>query len=373
MNYYIFLSYNFREIDNDIFDLIINPRNIIIIYIKPKNNYIRKNIALDEAWDLFAIELLKIGIPSYEFNGTTKELDNLITIIKKSDNKNIILKDTPRLLFPPINKEYKLCKPFFNYQIKNNPVNINKSESFFTHTYSFSPIEFSHDSLQLYKKKKIQLSKKNIQNIWKDILESDIIPSYAEKRDYLDAQHTTCLSSYINSGQISVRQIWLDTIAEYGTNHPGSVKFLSELGWRDFAYHQFHNCPTMTWENINPRAKIIYKEDEKLFNNWKEGKTGCRIIDAGMNQLRQTGWICNRIRMLVASFLTKNLKISWQKGAEYFLEQLIDADPIINALNWQWVAGTGTDYMPHFRIFNPYIQAKKYDPHEIYQNKWAII
>jgi deoxyribodipyrimidine photolyase len=373
MNYYIFLSYNFRLIDNPIFDLIKNPDNIVIIYVRRQNNYVRKNEILDDAWDAFAIKLMEIGILCYEFNGSAELLNDLIKDIKKKNNKNIVLEDTPRLLFPLLDKEYKLCRPFLNYNLKNNKVELVDSESFFDRKYRFEKKNLDYLHLKIYKKNDIKHKneeKKDIQAIWKKILNSDLIPSYAEKRDYLDGQYTSHLSLYINSGQISIRQIWNEVDKKYG-NTIGGAKFLSELGWRDFAYHQFQYHPHMTWKNLRANVTIAYKNDNKAFEQWKNGNTGYRIIDAGMNQLNQTGWISNRIRMLVASFLTKNLQISWQQGAEYFLEKLIDADPIINALNWQWVAGTGTDHMPHFRIFNPVLQAKKYDKDEIYQNKWA--
>lgn len=370
MNYYILLRYNFRIIDNPIFDMIKNPDNIVVVYVKSKTNYLRKKKLLDEAWDIFAEELINIGINCYEFDDSIEELNFLIKAIKKN-NDNIILEDIPTLLFSLINKEYKLFKPFFNYNLKNNTVGFVDSDFFFRKKHRSDKINIQHLSLVLYKEKKHKKNKSNdIQKIWNNILKSDLISLYADKRDYLDAEYTSHLSLYINSGQISIRQIWHDTIKNYG-NTEGGIKFLSELGWRDFAYHQFHYHPSMTWKNLNQNANIIYDNNELLFNKWKSGNTGVPIIDAGMNQLQQEGWIPNRIRMLVASFLTKNLKVSWQKGAEYFLEQLSDADPVINALNWQWVAGTGTDYMPLFRVFNPVLQAKKYDKNEVYQNKWV--
>lgn len=370
MNYFIFLSYNFRIIDNPIFDLIKDFENIVVIYVKPQSNYVRKNSILDEAWNIFAQKLLSIGISCYEFDGKETELAILIESIKKN-NKNKVLEDRPTVLFPPIDKEYKLCRPFFNYNLKNNSVELSDSECFFKKKYKFEKINFHDPKLTVYTIKD-NAKKKDIQNIWVHILQSDLIPDYAEKRDYLDAEHTTHLSKYINSGQISVRQIWHDTIKKYGKTEGGS-KFLSELGWRDFAYHQFLYHEDMGWKNLNTKASVVYKNDKKSFDNWKSGQTGYRIIDAAMNQLRETGWMPNRMRMLVASFLTKNVLVSWQQGAAYFLEQLIDADPVINALNWQWVAGTGTDYMPHFRIFNPLLQAKKYDKNGVYQNRWAPV
>lgn len=372
MNYYIFLSQNFRTIDNKIFSEIINANSIIVIFIKLENNYLRKNTIVKEAWNILANELIEIGIDCYEFEGMNQELKELIDIIKKGDN-NVILEDTPTLLFPLITKEYKLCKPFFTYQLKNNKVSTIDSESFFKEKYNLNKIDCQYSQLKLYKKKtELGYQSKIINHIWNQILNSNIILNYAEKRDFLEAEHTTNLSRYINSGQISVRQIWIETINLHGINNPGVLKFLSELAWRDFAYHQFQYHPNMFWENLNPSPTIIYKNNEKDFDNWKQSKTGFPIIDAGMNQLNKTGWIPNRIRMLVASYLTKNLSVSWQQGAEYFLEQLIDADPIINALNWQWVAGTGIDHMPYFRIFNPTLQAKKYDSDGIYQKKWII-
>ncbi|MGD9108320.1 MAG: deoxyribodipyrimidine photo-lyase [Gammaproteobacteria bacterium] len=194
------------------------------------------------------------------------------------------------------------------------------------------------------------------------------IKDYAKKRDFPAINGTSNLSPYLAVGVISARQC---LFAAMKANHnrldkgnAGISTWISELIWRDFYKHLIFGFPFLCQHQPfkSYTDKISWKTNKKLFNAWKNGKTGYPIIDAAMQQLNQTGWMHNRLRMLVASFLTKILLIDWRLGEKYFAEHLIDYDFAANNGGWQWSASTGADCMPYFRVFNPMIQSKKYDP-----------
>ena len=177
------------------------------------------------------------------------------------------------------------------------------------------------------------------------------------------------LSPHIHFGEISVNQIWHEI-----KKHPldkDSDHFLSEIGWREFSYYLLHHFKKLDEENFQKKFdNFPWRYDEKLFSLWKKGNTGFPIIDAGMRQLWETGYIHNRVRMIVASFLVKNLQIHWHHGRDWFWECLVDADLASNSASWQWVAGSGADAAPYFRIFNPVLQSKKFDLNGEYIRKY---
>jgi deoxyribodipyrimidine photo-lyase len=149
--------------------------------------------------------------------------------------------------------------------------------------------------------------------------------------------------------------------------------FLREIGWREFAHHLLFHFPNSDSEPLNGRFKGFPWRD-KYGNDlaaWRQGKTGIPLVDAGMRELWHTGWMHNRVRMVVASFLTKNLLIPWQEGAAWFWDTLVDADLANNSLGWQWVAGCGADAAPYFRVFNPVLQGEKFDPEGVYVRRWV--
>jgi deoxyribodipyrimidine photo-lyase len=140
-------------------------------------------------------------------------------------------------------------------------------------------------------------------------------------------------------------------------------KFLSELGWREFSYHLLHGFSDLATRNLQARFDdFSWRHDPKALRAWQRGRTGYPIVDAGMRQLWQTGWMHNRVRMVVASFLVKHLLTDWRCGESWFWDTLVDADPANNPASWQWVAGCGADAAPYFRIFNPVLQGQKFDP-----------
>ncbi|ALP52735.1 deoxyribodipyrimidine photolyase [Candidatus Tenderia electrophaga] len=197
---------------------------------------------------------------------------------------------------------------------------------------------------------------------------------YDAGRDRPDRLDTSRLSPHLAFGEISPRQVVsavLNAFMDHATQGDSMDRFLSELGWREFAYHTLHHFPYATDTPLNPRFEAFpWRDDKALLRAWQQGKTGFPIIDAGMRQLWHSGWMHNRVRMIVASFLTKNGLQPWQTGARWFWDTLVDADLASNSFNWQWVAGCGLDAAPYFRIFNPVRQSERFDPHGDYLRQW---
>jgi deoxyribodipyrimidine photo-lyase len=200
---------------------------------------------------------------------------------------------------------------------------------------------------------------------------------YSETRNRPDLTGTSRLSPHLHFGEISPRQIWhgLKSFAEKRGLKPAEwhgSQFLAEVGWREFAHHLIFHFPRTTDEPLRREfEKFPWREDKKLLCAWQKGETGFPIIDAGMRELWATGWMHNRVRMIVASFLVKDLLLPWQTGAKWFWDTLVDADLASNTLGWQWTAGCGADAAPYFRIFNPTTQGEKFDPHGDYVRRWC--
>ena len=199
--------------------------------------------------------------------------------------------------------------------------------------------------------------------------------SYAAARDRPDRPATSRISPYLRFGNISVRQVWHAAMAHAmrsGSAGRNLEKFQSELGWREFSYHLLYHNPDMARRNLQSRFDgMPWRDDSNAFKAWQQGKTGYPLVDAGMRELWATGWMHNRVRMVVASFLIKDLLIDWRKGEAWFWDTLVDADAANNAASWQWVAGSGADAAPFFRIFNPVLQGEKFDPEGAYVRRWV--
>jgi deoxyribodipyrimidine photo-lyase len=199
--------------------------------------------------------------------------------------------------------------------------------------------------------------------------------SYAAARDRPDRPATSRLSPYLRFGNISVRQVWHAAMAHSmrsGSAGRNLEKFQSELGWREFSYHLLYHNPDMARRNLQNRFDgMQWRDDSKALKAWQNGRTGYPLVDAGMRELWATGWMHNRVRMVVASFLIKDLLIDWRKGEAWFWDTLVDADGANNAASWQWVAGSGADAAPFFRIFNPVLQGEKFDPEGAYVRRWV--
>ena len=202
------------------------------------------------------------------------------------------------------------------------------------------------------------------------------LKDYATARDRPDRQATSLLSPHLAFGEISPRSIWC--AVRHGTAarpelHDAESKFLSELGWREFSYHLLFHNPDLATKNHNPRFDAFpwRTPNPGALQAWQTGRTGIPIVDAGMRELWRTGFMHNRVRMIAASFLTKNLLIDWRVGEQWFWDTLCDADSANNPAGWQWVAGCGADASPYFRIFNPVLQGGKFDPEGAYTRRYV--
>jgi deoxyribodipyrimidine photo-lyase len=186
---------------------------------------------------------------------------------------------------------------------------------------------------------------------------------------------TSRLSPHLHFGEISPRQIIWQTLAmsSSGGEQIGEATFLKEVGWREFAYYMLYHFPHTLTKPMNPQFEKFpwSKLDKNHLTAWQKGLTGVPIIDAGMRELWATGWMHNRVRMIVASYLTKNLLIHWREGEHWFRDTLVDADIASNVFGWQWTAGSGADAAPYFRIFNPVLQGEKFDKQGEYVRHWV--
>lgn len=204
-----------------------------------------------------------------------------------------------------------------------------------------------------------------------------LAPDYGEQRDLPGVDGVSRLSPHLHFGEIGPRQIWAAARAQAKETgvfpaNAGVQKFLSEVGWREFAHHLLFHFPHTPEAPLRTEfAAFPWRTDAKQLRAWQRGRTGYPIVDAGMRQLWTTGWMHNRVRMIVASFLVKHLRLSWQAGADWFWDTLVDADLASNTLGWQWTAGCGADAAPYFRIFNPMLQGAKFDPEGAYVRRWV--
>ncbi len=238
------------------------------------------------------------------------------------------------------------------------------------------PQSLSLEALKLLPKIKwhLDISKYwNIENLeLKKVIKKFIeqtLEGYSQNRDIPSVAGTSQLSPYLSWGQISIKYFY-----DFLNQFPGSAPYQRQLIWREFAYHLLNHFPQSVTEPMNAKFKFFPWEDraqKKFLKAWQKGMTGYPLIDAGMRQLWQTGWMHNRVRMVAASFLTKDLFISWQAGAKWFMDTLVDANLANNTMGWQWVAGCGVDAAPYFRIFNPITQSEKFDPDGTYIRQYV--
>jgi deoxyribodipyrimidine photo-lyase len=199
----------------------------------------------------------------------------------------------------------------------------------------------------------------------------DTLEDYRRTHDLPAVEGTSRLSPHLAFGEISPRQIWRAATTTHGQS-AATEKFLSEIGWREFSYHLLLHFGDMSQRSFRPEFNAFpWMTDRKALDAWRHGRTGYPIVDAGMRELWRTGWMHNRVRMVTASFLTKDLLIDWRHGERWFWDTLVDADIANNATNWQWVAGSGADASPYFRVFNPVLQGEKFDPEGEYVRRWV--
>ncbi|MEO8364647.1 MAG: deoxyribodipyrimidine photo-lyase [Pseudoxanthomonas sp.] len=197
---------------------------------------------------------------------------------------------------------------------------------------------------------------------------------YRSDRDRPDRVGTSLMSPHLHFGEIAPWRIAAQLEhARTAANAEDMDSYLRELGWREFAYHLLHHFPETTTRNLNPRFDSFdwAAANAAWLQAWQHGRTGVPIVDAGMRELWHTGYMHNRVRMIVGSWLTKHMRQHWLHGARWFWDTLVDADLANNTLGWQWVAGTGADASPYFRVFNPVTQAQKFDPEAAYISRWV--
>lgn len=206
---------------------------------------------------------------------------------------------------------------------------------------------------------------------------NDGASNYLDGRDTPSIRATSRMSPYLHFGEISPRRIWHEVQKKSArTKTTGWIRqaegFIRQIYWREFAYHLLYHFPQTTDHPLRKEfEKFEWKKDTKLLKAWQKGLTGYPIVDAGMRELWHTGWMHNRVRMIAASFLVKDLLIHWAEGAKWFWDTLVDADLANNTLGWQWVAGCGADAAPYFRIFNPFTQGEKFDQKAAYVRRWV--
>ena len=390
-----------------------NHDNVIALYIYNNNDFDNKREA-QKWWIYKSLETLKKELSDYKINLEIVKGDEL-EIFSKFNKKDKLSVYWNKIYEPDVIAKGKKIRDLFikneiNYKyFKGNILNefqeITKNDG--TPFKVFTP--FWRNAEQVYlnqppsknyivkkKIKKITIFKKCIEPIdilpkknwykkfekyWKvsendskKILKNLIenkIKDYGTSRDIPSIEGTSKLSPYIKHGQIHVGSIW-KKCSEIKSKGIGYRKYINELGWREFSHSLINYFPEFLKGNFRKEFdKFPWAKNEKFLKAWKKGMTGYPIVDAGMRELYETGWMHNRIRMVVGSFLVKHLRINWTEGEKHFRNCLLDFNKANNVAQWQWVAGCGADAAPYFRIFNPILQGEKFDKQGNYVKKWV--
>jgi deoxyribodipyrimidine photo-lyase len=288
----------------------------------------------------------------------------------------------PYRVFTPF---YKKVRPMLDMSHTGHITRVNEREFEVGLVHKFEPgLNQTLDSLELLDENGWH---QKLTRYWKpgedqafELLDNfidDAVRYYDVERDLPAQDSTSRLSPYLHFGEITPAQIYHALMplleGEYGAGAAQSAEiYLKQLIWREFAHHVLWHFPETASEPMNHRYhQKFWRNDSADFDSWCRGETGIPIIDAGMKQLWETGWMHNRVRMIVSSFLTKNLGISWLDGARWFWDTLVDADLANNSMGWQWVAGCGVDAAPYYRIFNPETQARRFDEKSRYIDRWS--
>ena len=390
-----------------------NHDNVIALYIYNNNDFDNKREA-QKWWVCKSLETLKKELSDYKINLEIVKGDEL-EIFSKFNKKDKLSVYWNKIYEPDVIAKGKKIRDLFikneiNYKyFKGNILNefqeITKNDG--TPFKVFTP--FWRNAEQVYlnkppsknyivkkKTKKISYFKKCIEpkdilpkknwykkfdkywkvsendskKILKNLIENKI-KDYGTSRDIPSIEGTSKLSPYIKHGQIHVDSIW-KKCSEIKSKGIGYRKYINELGWREFSHSLINYFPEFLKGNFRKEFdKFPWAKNEKFLKAWKKGMTGYPIVDAGMRELYETGWMHNRIRMVVGSFLVKHLRINWTEGEKHFRNCLLDFNKANNVAQWQWVAGCGADAAPYFRIFNPILQGEKFDKEGIYVKKWV--
>jgi len=277
---------------------------------------------------------------------------------------------------------YKIFTPFYKYAIANNPPAAPSHKD----TRNFDTVKCLQDKNRIDKlnllpdinwHKQISLiwqpGEKGARQRLQDFIENGLY-DYREGRDYPDKRSVSMLSPHLHFGEISPREATyvVQQAGDIDSNEGQAAHFVRELAWREFSYYSLYHFPYICQQNMKSQFdRFPWIKDQKNLRLWQQGQTGFPLVDAGMRELWQTGYMHNRVRMVVGSFLVKNLMIHWLEGARWFWDCLLDADLASNSSSWQWVAGSGADAAPYFRIFNPVTQSLKFDPQGNYIRKYV--
>lgn len=331
----------------------------------------KKLIVLDQIKDLYPL-LKKYNIEKVYWNRTyhpdqiasdtqLKEKLTSLGIEAKSFNASLLYE--PWTVLKDDKSHYCVYTPFYKKCLERNPRLPAKVEklTFINHQEKDNlPKEMPLPN-QCICSEKEALKKLN------HFIENNL-KGYKKNRDFFSMDGTSRLSYHLRFGEISPHTIWHNIKDQIGRYPDVDIEcFLKELIWREFSYYQRFHFPKLDQDNWQSKFdNFPWEENSKHLKAWQLGQTGIPIVDAGMQELLTTGYMHNRVRMIVGSFLTKNLRIHWKEGEKWFWEYLLDADYAANKANWQWIAGTGFDAAPYFRVFNPILQAKKFDPDGTY-------
>ena len=410
---FIWLRDDFRTSNNQAIKALISDDNKEkrAIYIYEKETYLfceSQKWWLARSLEIFQNKLKNLNISLDVIHGNTqKNIKKLISINSFNRiywnkschiNENIIEEDIKKIL-----EDNNIIYKEFEANLLNPVEKIKKDDGtpfkVFTHYWKKAEQTYLKNNHQyndkIYKNYNQNLKKdKNIEAIYpkknwynkfakywepseekaEKILNNFIknsIANYATNRDIPSTEGTSKLSPYLKFGQISVHHI-IQKCLEIKNKSIGYRKYINEIGWREFCHSLIHNFPQMEVNNLRKDFdNFKWNKNEKLLLKWKKGLTGYPIVDAGMRELYETGWMHNRVRMIVASFLVKHLRIHWLEGEKYFRNTLLDFNVANNVAGWQWVAGTGADAAPYFRIFNPILQGEKFDTNGDYVKKWC--
>ncbi|MBP9721594.1 MAG: deoxyribodipyrimidine photo-lyase [Gammaproteobacteria bacterium] len=282
----------------------------------------------------------KVYTPFYNngcLNALTPDIPLGLSDLKKNKLKNILIKD------------------------KNNPTSLDDLRLLKSESAVWGPKLISNWDVGE------KAANKQLENFLKNNL-----PDYKTNRNFPGLNGVSRLSPYLHFGEISPQQVYHAVVKRSDRTGEGAQTYLKEIAWREFSYYLLYHFPDLANKNFRTKFdKFPWKQNKKFLKAWQTGQTGYPIIDAGMRELWQTGYIHNRVRMVVGSFLVKNLLLHWHHGRDWFWDCLVDADLANNSASWQWVAGSGADAAPYFRIFNPVTQGEKFDPEGIYTRKYV--
>ena len=390
-----------------------NHTNVVVLYIFKEDKFKDKSA---QVWWLYkSLVNFKSDLSKFNINlqiVKSKTYDDFFKKLLKKKNFSIYWNKIyePDYLKFDKNLSNKLKQKKINFNIfKGNILNeyqeIKKSDD--TPFKVFTPFWRTAEKFYIDKipglEKKIKTNSKKINYFENTIAEKDILPKknwfkkfeenwnpceleateklnfflntkikqYPNQRNIPSITGTSKLSPYIKNGQLHVETIWEETI-KIKEKNIGKNKFLAEIGWREFGHSLINYFPHMIKGNYSKKFdNFPWKKNDKLLKSWKDGLTGYPIVDAGMRELYKTGWMHNRVRMIVGSFLVKHLLIHWREGEKHFRNCLFDFSEANNISGWQWVAGCGADAAPYFRIFNPILQGEKFDKNGEYVKRWV--